>query len=147
MHEVGFEVLTAVVMKSSIFWDITPCSLLKVNRSFGGTYRLHLQGWKISRARTSVKAGGKQSNRLAEVLGYIRNRKEMDDKSVPIGSPVGQNEPPVPIGSHTQPSEPIGDRITFERTTRCYIPEDRTLHEYMKLYLHFRIRLHSVVFK
>jgi hypothetical protein len=23
---VGFEVLTAVVMKSSVFWDITPCS-------------------------------------------------------------------------------------------------------------------------
>jgi hypothetical protein len=24
-----------------------------------------------------------------------------DSKSVPIGSPVGQNEPPVAIGSHT----------------------------------------------
>jgi hypothetical protein len=39
---VGFEVLTAVVMKSNIFWDITPCSPLQVNRHFGGTYRLHL---------------------------------------------------------------------------------------------------------
>jgi hypothetical protein len=28
---VGFEVLTAVVMKSTIFWDITPCSPLSVN--------------------------------------------------------------------------------------------------------------------
>jgi hypothetical protein len=28
--DVGFEVLTAVVMKSSVFWDITPCSPLKV---------------------------------------------------------------------------------------------------------------------
>jgi hypothetical protein len=28
---VGFEVLTTVVMKNTIFWDITPCSLLKVN--------------------------------------------------------------------------------------------------------------------
>jgi hypothetical protein len=27
---VGFEVLTAVVMKSTIFWDITPCSLLSL---------------------------------------------------------------------------------------------------------------------
>jgi hypothetical protein len=27
-------------MKSSIFWDITPCSPLNVNRHFGGTYRL-----------------------------------------------------------------------------------------------------------
>jgi hypothetical protein len=41
---VGFEVLTAVVMKSTIFWDIMPCSLLKVNRRFGGTYRLHNHG-------------------------------------------------------------------------------------------------------
>jgi hypothetical protein len=31
-----FEVLTAVVMKSSIFWDITPFSLLKLNRRVGG---------------------------------------------------------------------------------------------------------------
>jgi hypothetical protein len=28
---VGFEVLTAVVMKNTILWDITPCSPLKVN--------------------------------------------------------------------------------------------------------------------
>jgi hypothetical protein len=34
---VGFEVLTAVVMKSTIFWDITPCSPLSVSRRFGGT--------------------------------------------------------------------------------------------------------------
>jgi hypothetical protein len=44
---VGFEILTAVVMKSSIFWDI----MLKVNWHFGGTYRLYLQGRKISWAR------------------------------------------------------------------------------------------------
>jgi hypothetical protein len=35
---VTFEVLTAVVMKSSIFWDITPCSLLEINRGFGGKF-------------------------------------------------------------------------------------------------------------
>jgi hypothetical protein len=44
--DVGFEVLTAVVMKSTIFWNITPCSPLSVNRRFGGTYRLHLQDRK-----------------------------------------------------------------------------------------------------
>jgi hypothetical protein len=32
-YNVGFEVLTAVVMKSSIFWDVMPCSPLKVNVS------------------------------------------------------------------------------------------------------------------
>jgi hypothetical protein len=40
----GFEVFIAVVMKSIIFWDMTPCSPLSVNRRFGGTYRLFLQG-------------------------------------------------------------------------------------------------------
>jgi hypothetical protein len=32
----GFNFLTAVVMKSSIFWDITRCNLLKINTRFGG---------------------------------------------------------------------------------------------------------------
>jgi hypothetical protein len=45
---VGFEVLTPVVMKSTIFWYITQCSPLKVNRRFRGTCRLHL---RISREK------------------------------------------------------------------------------------------------
>jgi hypothetical protein len=57
---VGFEVLTAVVMKISIFWDITPCSPLKVNRRFGETYRLHLQGRRVSQKRNQSEAGSKQ---------------------------------------------------------------------------------------
>jgi hypothetical protein len=32
----GFEVLTPVVMKNSVVWDITPCRPLKVNRRYGG---------------------------------------------------------------------------------------------------------------
>jgi hypothetical protein len=48
---VEFQVFTAVVMKSTIFWDTTSCSPLNVNRSFGGSYRLHLQGRIMSRAR------------------------------------------------------------------------------------------------
>jgi hypothetical protein len=35
-------------MKCTIFWDITPCNPLSVNRRFGGTYDLHLQGRKMS---------------------------------------------------------------------------------------------------
>jgi hypothetical protein len=34
-----------------IIWDITSCSLLKVNRRFGGTCLYHLQGWRLSQAR------------------------------------------------------------------------------------------------
>jgi hypothetical protein len=44
-------------LKNTIFWDITPCSPLKVNRRFGGTYRLNLQGRKISRARNQRESG------------------------------------------------------------------------------------------
>jgi hypothetical protein len=33
-----------ITVGSTIFWDITFCSPLKVNRRFGGTYLLHLQG-------------------------------------------------------------------------------------------------------
>jgi hypothetical protein len=39
----GPEVLTAVVMKSSISWDIMACGPLKVSGSFEGTCRSHLQ--------------------------------------------------------------------------------------------------------
>jgi hypothetical protein len=48
---VGFEVLTAMVMKNSISWDTKPCSPLKVNRSFGGICRLQLHGRRISQER------------------------------------------------------------------------------------------------
>jgi hypothetical protein len=47
---IGFEALIAVVMKSSIFWNVTPCSPFKFDRCFGGTYRLQLQGGRMSRA-------------------------------------------------------------------------------------------------
>jgi hypothetical protein len=40
---VRFQVLTTV-MNSSVFWDVMPCSPVKVIRLFGKTYRLHLQG-------------------------------------------------------------------------------------------------------
>jgi hypothetical protein len=36
--------LIITLRKSTIFWDITPCSLLKVNRRLGGANPLHLQG-------------------------------------------------------------------------------------------------------
>jgi hypothetical protein len=39
---VGSEVLTAMVMKRSIFWDITLCSPLKVGWHFKGMWRWHV---------------------------------------------------------------------------------------------------------
>jgi hypothetical protein len=47
----GFEALAAVIMKDTIFSDITPCSPLKVHRPFVAVYHLYLQGRRISQAR------------------------------------------------------------------------------------------------
>jgi hypothetical protein len=58
-----------------------------------------------------VKVGSKQNNRLVDISDYIENRREMQDsKLVLAGSPVGQSEPPVLIGSQTQLSEPVEDK-------------------------------------
>jgi hypothetical protein len=43
------EAFTAVTMKKAVFWDVTPCRYF-VNRRFGGTYSLHLQGIRNPRA-------------------------------------------------------------------------------------------------
>jgi hypothetical protein len=53
MYIIIIERVGAVVVKSSVVWDITPCSALNVNRRFGGTCRLHLQGRRISKQEIS----------------------------------------------------------------------------------------------
>jgi hypothetical protein len=40
-------------MKNAVFWDVAPCRSC-VNRRFGATYRLQLQGRKIRDRGTSV---------------------------------------------------------------------------------------------
>jgi hypothetical protein len=51
-----------MVMKSFIFWDITPCSTAKVNRCFVETYRLHLQWRRVSQARNQHESGNEQTS-------------------------------------------------------------------------------------
>jgi hypothetical protein len=43
MEMVRFQVLTAASMKMTLFWDVAPCSLVEIDRHFGGTYCLHHQ--------------------------------------------------------------------------------------------------------
>jgi hypothetical protein len=45
-----FEVLTAVNMKITVFWDVIPCRLVNIYKYFGGTCCLHLQERRIRRA-------------------------------------------------------------------------------------------------
>jgi archaellum biogenesis protein FlaJ (TadC family) len=52
LGQVGFGVLTAVVMKSVIYWDTVPCSQVKLN--------LHLQGRRRSQARSQHESDRKQ---------------------------------------------------------------------------------------
>jgi hypothetical protein len=41
------------ILKNAVFWDLAPCRSC-VNRHFGGTYRLHLQGRKVRRWHDSL---------------------------------------------------------------------------------------------
>jgi hypothetical protein len=99
---VRFEVFTAVVTKSIIFWDITPCSPLSVNRRFGGTNRLHLQGVKIS---VKVELCLPPAFTLVSCSAYFSTPK--------MGAPCSSEM-----------------SVDFQRTTRRYITEDRTLHNH-----------------
>jgi hypothetical protein len=49
----GSEVSTVIDMKTFIFWDIMPCSTVKENGRFGGTYRLEFEVG--AKKETSVK--------------------------------------------------------------------------------------------
>jgi hypothetical protein len=50
MYVCVFQVISSL-QKSYIFWNITPCCPLKVNRLFGGTFNLDFQGRRISQGR------------------------------------------------------------------------------------------------
>jgi hypothetical protein len=39
----GFQASAAMLMRSTLFWDITQCQLVKLYRRFGATHRSHLQ--------------------------------------------------------------------------------------------------------
>jgi hypothetical protein len=98
-------------MKSAIFWDITPYSSFKVNRRFGGPYRLHLQGRRISRARYQSESRWQASLCLPPAFTLV---------SCSAYSPTLKMEA---ICSSEM-------SVNFQRTTRRYIPEDSTLHNH-----------------
>jgi hypothetical protein len=100
-----FEDLTVVDVKISIFRDITSCSPLKVNWSFGGSCCLHLQFRRISHVRNQREAGGKlliTAFMLVFCLVYFSTLKA------------------EVICSETS--------VDFQWTKRRYIPEDSTFH-------------------
>jgi uncharacterized membrane protein len=58
---IGFDVLTTVFMKNTIFWDIKSCIPLKVNRRFGVTCHILFQSRRIIRPRNKRDGGGTRS--------------------------------------------------------------------------------------
>jgi hypothetical protein len=56
LKRVGFEVLTAITMKSTILYNGTLCTPGE------GSFCLHLQGQTVSQARNQQAAGGKHSS-------------------------------------------------------------------------------------
>jgi hypothetical protein len=70
---VGFEAFTAMTMKTAVFWGVASCRCGRLNRRFGVSYRLHLQGRKI-RERPHLHGATPQktaffNNRFALIIG------------------------------------------------------------------------------
>jgi hypothetical protein len=103
----------ASIKKSTIFWDIMPCSLLKVNRRFGRTYRLHLQGRRIRQAREELCLPYAFTVLSCSAYSSTLKMEAICSSETSVG---------------------------FQRTTWRYIPEDSTLHihrcENLKSYRH-----------
>jgi hypothetical protein len=88
-------------MNSSIFWHITPYSPLKVNWRFGGTCRLYFQGRAIS---------------------WSRNERTLFFPPVFTSVSCSALALKVKVTCSSESS------VEFQRTTRRYIAEVRTLH-------------------
>jgi hypothetical protein len=82
-----------------------PCSPLKVNRRFRGTFCLHLQDQRKSQARSQHEVGSKQSCMLVSYLAYSSTVK-------------------------TEATCSSETSVDFQRTIWRYIVEDRTLHNH-----------------
>jgi hypothetical protein len=103
--------------KSIIFWDITPCSPLKVNRRFGGTSPPSSGSNKPSKICSSETS-----------VDFRRNTR----RCIPDDSTL-HNHRCENLKSYVVFMEVICSSETsveFRRTTRRYIPEDSTIHNY-----------------
>jgi hypothetical protein len=77
------------------FWDITPCSPVKVNRRFGRTCRLHLQGRTVSHASNQHEAGSRLN--FTGLHGVTCQKIELF-----IATAVRRSYPTCSLSSHVQ---------------------------------------------
>jgi hypothetical protein len=104
-------------LKSFMVWDIKSCSPFKLNRRFGGARRLYFQGRRKSQPRDQHKDGSKQSLLAAYFMLVSRLPHFWTLKMEATCSSKSS--------------------VDFQRTTRRYIPEDRTA---LCLHFHSQIR-------
>jgi hypothetical protein len=62
-------------MKNAVFLDVAPCGS-RVNRRFGGTYRLHLQGRKIRERGTGLNKWLQTESPVEKTSSYIRTGRK-----------------------------------------------------------------------
>jgi hypothetical protein len=127
---VRFEVFTAVTMKKAVFWDEVQCRYC-VNRRFGGTYRLHLQGRRQEEIRERTRVS--RCNRLLAPCRVCVNRRFGGMYRLHLQGYHGQSVAPARPGSlvdlflfSTLKMKVIRSSETSVNTiyTRHYIPED-----------------------
>jgi hypothetical protein len=130
---VGYEIFTAVAMKSSVFWDVTPYSPLKVNWRFRGRYRLHSEGRRISQTRNQRESkwlGDVQS--VDSQLTFRRNvfpsAGSKNSKRTVLATCFYAS---FLLGLFFDPEDrddlPSETSVDLHRTTRRYILEDRNI--------------------
>jgi hypothetical protein len=96
-------------VKRSIFWDITPYNPRKVKYVSEEHSASIFRADNMPSNETSVKAGGKLSEKQAEKWAY-RNFRLYRKQDGSGRRQVRKNEPSVSTGSHTQPKEPTEDK-------------------------------------
>jgi hypothetical protein len=75
-------------MKYSVFWDVLPCSPLKVNGYFRGICFPHLQGRGISRVRNQYEECRKQVNTTLILVNRNRNFTHIFPGECCCGRPI-----------------------------------------------------------
>jgi hypothetical protein len=67
-----------------MFWDIMPCSLLKVDRRFGGARSLQLQSRKISQETSMKQVESAADYILWDVGPLLGNDREISSYTIAV---------------------------------------------------------------
>jgi hypothetical protein len=107
-YYIGFEVFTAVVMKSIIFWDMTPCSQLGCNGLHGVISQKMILFNKILRLQVAVT--NIRDCEKDEISNYMltgmaqsvqRLRCRPDDRRIVVQFRAGARDLPLPPSVNT----------------------------------------------